>query len=126
MEVVGVRAMAERAMFVPQTSTKMKEFQYAVLYVFQVKPDRQADFEEAWEAVTDFIQSENGSGGSRLYRASETTYWAHALWPSKEALVSAQLPVQAANAREVMVDTCESIESMGEGTLVCDRWSVEG
>lgn len=111
-------------MFVPQTSTIMKEFQYAVLYVFQVKPDRQADFEEAWEAVTDEIRNANGSGGSRLYRASDTTYWAHALWPSKEALVNAQLPVQAANAREVMVDACESIESMGEGTLVSDRWGV--
>ncbi len=104
----------------------MKEFQYAVLYVFQVKPGRQDDFEEAWAAVTEEIQKENGSGGSRLYRASETTYWAHALWPSKEALVGASLPVQAANAREVMVDACESIESMGEGTLVSDLWSSAG
>ena len=110
-------------MFVPQTSTIMKEFQYAVLYVFQVKPNRPDDFEEAWQAVTEEIRKENGSGGSRLYKASDTTYWAHALWPSREALVEASLPVQAANAREVMVDACESIESMGEGTLVCDRWA---
>ena len=115
---------ARRGIFAPQTSTIMKQFQYAVLYVFQVKPDRQSDFEEAWEAVTDEIRNANGSGGSRLYRASDTTYWAHALWPSKEALVGAQLPVQAANAREVMVDACESIESMGEGALVIDLWGA--
>ena len=48
--------------FASQTSTIMQEFQYAVLYVFQVKPNRQEDFEEAWQAVTEEIRKENGSG----------------------------------------------------------------
>lgn len=121
-----MRAMGKEGLgiFASQTSTIMQEFQYAMLYVFQVKPNRQEDFEEAWQAVTEEIRKENGSGGSRLYKASDTTYWAHALWPSREALLGASLPVQAANAREVMVDACESIESMGEGTLVSDLWGA--
>lgn len=100
----------------------MKEFKFAVLYVFQVKSGRQSDFEEAWQAVTEAIRDQNGSGGSRLYRASETTYWAHALWPSQEALKQAQLDVHALNAREVMADACERIDSLGEGELVADCW----
>lgn len=109
--------------FVAPSSEMMTEFQYAVLYVFKVKPNRQADFEEAWGAVTEAIQAQNGSGGSRLYKSSEQTYWAHALWPSKDSLQQAQLDVQALNAREVMVDACDSIEMLGEGALVMDLWN---
>ena len=104
----------------------MSQYQHAVLYVFEVLPDQSDEFESAWAAVTVAIKEQCGSGGSRLYKSDNGTYWAHALWPSKEVLVGASLPVQAANAREVMVDACESIESMGEGTLVSDLWATAG
>ncbi|MDA0912201.1 MAG: hypothetical protein O2818_00860 [Bacteroidetes bacterium] len=103
----------------------MKDFEYAVLYVFKVKPGRQEDFEEAWEAVTLAIRDQNQSGGSRLYKSSDETYWAHALWPSAQTLKNAQLDVHALNAREVMVDACESIQSLGEGELVIDCWATK-
>lgn len=103
----------------------MKDFEYAVLYVFKVKPGRQEDFEEAWEEVTLAIRDQNQSGGSRLYKSSDETYWAHALWPSAQTLKNAQLNVHALNAREVMVDACESIQSLGEGELVIDCWATK-
>ena len=67
----------------------MNAQQYAVLYVFDVKSGSEAVFEAAWKSVTEAIQSESGSGGSRLHKSQNGTYWAHALWPSRAALTTA-------------------------------------
>ena len=104
----------------------MASYQHAVLYVFEVLPDQASEFESAWEAVTVAIKEQCGSGGSRLYKSDSWTYWAHALWPSREAMQSASLEgaEQLLANRQRMVEACSNIEAIGEGDLVADFWSI--
>ena len=101
--------------------------QHAVLYVFEVLPDQAAEFESAWEDVTLAIKEQCGSGGSRLYKSGSGTYWAHALWPSREAMQSASLEGadELLANRKRMVDACSNIEAIGEWDVVADFWSLE-
>ncbi|HBL38591.1 MAG TPA: hypothetical protein DDZ19_05865 [Flavobacteriales bacterium] len=103
----------------------MNAQQYAVLYVFDVKSGSEAVFEAAWKSVTEAIQSESGSGGSRLHKSQNGTYWAHALWPSRAALEGAELSESVAESRQQMVEACDRIEVLGEGDVVVDCWQVE-
>ena len=105
----------------------MPQHQHAVLYIFEVLPDMESEFQSAWEAVTIAIKEQCGGGGSRLYKSDNGTFWAHALWPSREAMQSASLEGAGdllAN-RQRMVDACSNIQAMGQGDLVADYWVVE-
>jgi len=102
----------------------MNEHLYAVLYVFDVKPGSVEVFESAWQAVTEAIQSESGSGGSRLHKSQNGTYWAHALWPSRAALEGVELSKSVSEVRQLMVQACERIEVLGEGDVIVDCWQT--
>ena len=104
----------------------MSQYHHAVLYVFEVLPDQSDEFESAWAAVTVAIKEQCGSGGSRLYKSDNGTYWAHALWPSKEAMQSASLEgaEELLANRQRMVEACSNIEAIGEGNVVSDFWEV--
>ena len=105
----------------------MLAHKYAVLYVFEVIPDQVDEFKSAWEAVTIAIKEQCGSGGSRLYKSESGTFWAHALWPSREAMQSASLEgaEELLANRQRMVEACSNIEAIGEGDIVADFWTLE-
>ena len=95
---------------------------HAILYVFQVKKGQAEAFEMAWRDVTREIHTHCGSLGSRLHTWVGGTYWAYAQWPSREALENAQIEGHASlmEARQRMVNACESMEVFGEGNIVHD------
>jgi quinol monooxygenase YgiN len=101
---------------------------HAILYVFQVKKGQETAFEAAWTDVTREIHAKCGSLGSRLHTWVGGTYWAYAQWPSREALENAAIEGHETlmEARQRMVDACESMEVFGEGNIVHDLFVKEG
>jgi len=55
-----------------------------VLYRWRVKPGREAQFTEAWSAVTRSLLG-RGSLGSRLHRGDDGLWYGYAQWPSADA-----------------------------------------
>ncbi len=94
----------------------------AVLYKFTVKPDQEAEFIQAWKDLTEYIYKYQNSLGSRLHKASDTTFIAYAQWPDQETFDKANklLPQEALLSRERMQNVCESIETLYELELVED------
>ncbi len=103
-------------------SLAMTDKPHAILYVFQVKKGLESAFETAWADVTHEIQDKCGSLGSRLHTWVGGTYWAYAQWPSRESLENAAIEghEELMEARQRMVDACESMEVFGEGNIVHD------
>ncbi len=56
---------------------------HAIIYRFTVKPGEGQSFIDAWSALTEWIQVNRASLGSRLHQESSNTYVAYAQWPSK-------------------------------------------
>ena len=84
---------------------------FIAIYSFQVKPEKESEFIETWEKLTELIYKHEGSLGSRLHKASETEYIAYAQWPSNELWENAgsKLPENANSIRETMKSCCEKI-----------------
>jgi len=76
---------------------------YAILLHWRLKPGREADFEEAWEAVTIAMLGQK-SLGSALFEAPDGTVYALARWPDRAARERAYSDVTIAGARAVMAD----------------------
>ena len=106
----------------------MTDKPHAILYVFQVNKGQEAAFEAAWADVTREIQDKCGSLGSRLHTWVGGMYWAYAQWPSRDALENAQIEGHETlmEARQRMVEACESMEVFGEGNIVHDLFVKEG
>jgi hypothetical protein len=67
---------------------------FVALYEFQVRSGCEADFEIAWQSVTDMIFDLRGSWGSRLHTTEAPgVYVAYAQWPSAEAFDELETPV---------------------------------
>jgi heme-degrading monooxygenase HmoA len=58
---------------------------FVVMYWWQVKPGKDAQFREGWRRATEAIVKRYGSYGSRLHRAADGHFIAYAMWPSEAA-----------------------------------------
>lgn len=56
---------------------------FAVVYQWRVKAGMDAQFREAWEALTVLLKRSRGARGSRLHRTDYGTYVAYAQWPDQ-------------------------------------------
>lgn len=57
---------------------------FAVVYQWRVKPGMEAQFREAWEALTATLLSQRGARGSRLHRTDNGNLVAYAQWPDRQ------------------------------------------
>ena len=57
---------------------------FCVVYRFKVRPDREADFQEAWRRLTEAYKRDRGGLGSRLHLAEDGLWVAYAQWPDKK------------------------------------------
>lgn len=62
---------------------------HCVLYRFRVDPAREAEFVDAWTAITLLLRAQRGGLGSRLHRGDDGLWYAYAQWPSAEARAAA-------------------------------------
>ena len=97
---------------------------FSVVYSFDVKPDLEQEFVEAWAFITrDFIRT-RGSLGSRMHRDKEGRFVAIALWPDRaswEAKPMDPSPELKA-ARDTMMKACELLRTDRELDLVMELW----
>ena len=89
---------------------------FAVIYQFEVKKHKDAEFRNAWAALTQLIYEYEGSLGSRLHQDNNHSYIAYALWPDKETWNRSgdHLPDRAHEVRARMREACVTIETLYE------------
>jgi hypothetical protein len=54
------------------------------LYRWRIKPEREAQFIEAWSEITAYYREHFDSLGSRLHRGDDGIFYAYAQWKSAE------------------------------------------
>lgn len=97
---------------------------YTITYRFNIHPGQNEVFEQSWKEVTKLIYQHCGSLGSRLYKASETSYIGIAQWPDKQTLDHSSLEgFDPDNWRVKMRACCTSIEKLDELELIHDLWA---
>ncbi len=87
---------------------------FIVIYSFQVKANREAQFIKAWTSLTELIYKYEGSLGSRLHHEKDNQYLAYAQWPSRETWENfgSKLPAQAKAYSQSMNEACDKTETL--------------
>jgi hypothetical protein len=99
---------------------------FAVIILFQLKQGKENTFRSAWKSLTELIYQHEGSLGSRLHKADQSTYIAYAQWPDKKIWIdSDNLPELAHPIREQLRACCERIEIKYELEIVEDLLTRE-
>lgn len=99
---------------------------FTVTYRFNIHPHQNEAFEESWKEVMKLIYQNCGSLGSRLYKASESSYIGIAQWPDRQTWDTSDLEgFDPDGWRPKLRACCESIEKLDELELVHDLWSKE-
>jgi heme-degrading monooxygenase HmoA len=57
---------------------------FAILYRWRIKPEKEAQFIEAWSKITVYYRENFDSLGSRLHRGDDDIFYAYAQWKSAE------------------------------------------
>lgn len=81
---------------------------FVVIYSFEVKPENQNKFIDAWSKLTLLFRDYAFSLGSRLHRETDNNYIAYAQWPDKYTWESSntKLPYEASILKDIMNDAC--------------------
>lgn len=89
---------------------------FALIYQFEVKENKEPEFINAWEKLTQLIYEYEGSLGSRLHKQIDNVYIAYAQWPDKETWKNAgnNLPDSADEVRAKMREACTKIDTLHE------------
>ena len=95
---------------------------FAVIYSFTVKENRDSEFIQGWEGLTQLIYEFEGSLGSRLHKESDRKYIAYAQWPTKAIWKNAglNLPEKASRYRKMMKESCVEIKTLHELEMTHD------
>lgn len=57
---------------------------FAILYRWRIKPEKEAQFIDAWSKITAYYRENFDSLGSRLHRGGDGIFYAYAQWKSAE------------------------------------------
>jgi len=95
---------------------------FCVIYSFKVKVDSIKKFKESWRGLTPLIYEYEGSLGSRLHQQHENTFIAYAQWPDEITFNNSgsKLPKEAYQFREVMRNSCTSIDTIFKMNMIDD------
>ena len=97
---------------------------FTVIYHWRVKPELEAEFLRVWHARTLKIETSCGSNGSRLHKSEDGTYYAIALWPSRERWETpVTLPDDAEDDR-IFRASIEEHLGTHTMTVVDDLWNL--
>ena len=95
---------------------------FIVLYRWRIKPEKEAQFIEAWSEITAYYRETFDSLGSRLHRGNDGLFYAYAQWKSIEQRENAFANSPKLKAGEKMREAIE--ESFPEVRLemLADFW----
>ena len=92
---------------------------FAVVYRFEVVPEKSQAFEEAWRQLTLLFREEAGALGSRLHRGDDG-FWAYARWPDRDTWALAELSEAATPWFAQMRAASTGIEVVLQGEIARD------
>ena len=93
---------------------------FTVIQRIEVKPDQRQHFVLCWRTVTEAIETQCGSLGSRLHVTDDGTYIGYVQWPDRDTWQACELPTQYAQVDESMRAACASMETLYELEVVMD------
>ena len=95
---------------------------FAVIYTFELLPNKEAIFIEAWKNLTQLIYRYEGSLGSRLHKKTDEQFIAYAQWPDRKTWENSgsKLPPEANEYRKIMHESCVSISTQHELQMIED------
>ena len=93
---------------------------FVVIQRIEVKPNQRQHFVLCWRTVTEAIEEQCGSIGSRLHATDDGTYVAYVQWPDRETWEACEVPTQYAQIDESMRAACASMETLYELEVVTD------
>lgn len=97
---------------------------FAVIYKFEVKPDKTKEFIQGWEGLTKIIRKHCGGLGSRLHQSDiPNEYIAYAQWPDEETWKNPSknnLPSDTDHFRQLMDDSLVKSETIHKMLLTSD------
>jgi hypothetical protein len=83
---------------------------FAVIYQWRVKPGMEAQFIEAWTALTRQLMRATDARGSRLHRLENGNFVAYAQWPDRVAWEKAcALETLGAEPSQRLLDAAEDV-----------------
>ena len=85
------------------------------LYRWRIKPEKEAQFIEAWSEITAYYRDNFDSKGSRLHRGEDGIFYAYAQWETAEQREKAFQNSTKSEAGNRMREAIE--ESFGEVRL---------
>lgn len=99
---------------------------FAVVYSFDVRPERRTTFLDAWKNLTQLIYEYEGSRGSRLHHSEGNIYMAYAVWPNRKTWEESgtKLPTEAEGLRSIMRESCVNIETIHTWEVVEDLINI--
>ena len=80
---------------------------FVILYRWRIKPEKTAQFIEAWSEITAYYRENFDSLGSRLHRGDDGIFYAYAQWKSAEHRENALTGSPDFEAREKMREAIE-------------------
>lgn len=97
---------------------------FAVIYRFNVKPDKEEEFKESWKKLTDLLIEFEGGLGSSLHKSKVPgEFIAYARWKDRESWDGPRnnLPPEAEKYRSNMREACDEISTHYELELIEDK-----
>jgi quinol monooxygenase YgiN len=93
-----------------------------VVYAFDVKPGKEAEFITAWTALTELFYTHAGSLGSSLHRETSERFIAYAQWPDESFRDAAddKMPASSADLYATMRKCCTEIKVAHQLDLLVD------
>lgn len=94
----------------------------AIIYTFEIYPEKEAQFIDAWAKMTELIKKYEGGLGSRLHKVNETHFVAYAQWPSEEMWKNfgSKLSPEAKEFSRLMNDACKKSDTLYSMETVSD------
>ncbi len=95
---------------------------FSVIYSFQIIPDKEDIFLQAWHDLTVLLYRYEGSFGSRIHKAGEHHYLAYAQWPDKQTWMNSgsNLPLASGPVRTQLRSSCIEIKTLYEMEVIDD------
>lgn len=81
---------------------------FAVIYQGYIKPGRESEYREAWNAVAHYFVKQRGAIGSCLHRTPDGLWLAYSRWPDKKTR-DASWPGENAPSTELPLEIRKAI-----------------
>lgn len=96
---------------IPQQINEKRISNFAVIYRIYLKPNRETEYQKAWQSVAQYFVKYRGAIGSCLHCSSEGMWIAYSRWPDQKTR-DASWPGENAPSEELPQEIREAVLTM--------------